>query len=90
MWNSSRVDLKAVIQPALGDKAQFITVAMGEVTLWVVVPRITTAAMQTLDDAPSCKFEQLIDLCGLTIQLTVTLALRGRVLAWFRICCPLA
>ncbi|MBK7654290.1 MAG: NADH-quinone oxidoreductase subunit C [Betaproteobacteria bacterium] len=57
-------DLKAVIQSALGDKAQSITVAMGEVTLNVRA-KDYLAAMQTLYDAPSCKFEQLIDLCGL-------------------------
>ena len=57
-------DLKEVLQSALGDKAQSITIAMGEVTLNVRAVDYL-AAMHILFDAPGCKFEQLIDLCGL-------------------------
>ena len=56
--------LKDTISLALGDKVKRIDVALGEVTL-VVRAADYLAAMQTLRDAPGCKFEQLIDLCGL-------------------------
>jgi len=55
--------LKDTISLALGDKVKRIDVALGEVTL-VVKAADYLAAMQTLRDAPGCKFEQLIDLCG--------------------------
>ncbi|RZL59784.1 NADH-quinone oxidoreductase subunit C [Variovorax guangxiensis] len=55
--------LKDTISLALGDKVKRIDVALGEVTL-VVRAADYLAAMQTLRDAPGCKFEQLIDLCG--------------------------
>lgn len=55
--------LKDVVAVALGDKARQITVALDEVT--VVVPAAHyLEAMQILRDAPQCRFEQLIDLCG--------------------------
>jgi NADH-quinone oxidoreductase subunit C len=56
--------IKLNLAAALGDKAQDISVALGEVT-------VTTRAvdylsvMQILRDAPTCQFEQLIDLCGM-------------------------
>ena len=56
--------LKDTISLALGDKVKRITVALGEVTL-VVKAADYLAAMQTLRDAPGCKFEQLVDICGL-------------------------
>jgi len=55
--------LKDTISLALGDKVKRIDVALGEVTL-VVRAADYLAAMQTLRDAPGCKFEQLVDLCG--------------------------
>ena len=55
--------LKDTISLALGDKVKRIDVALGEVTLQVKAADYL-AAMQTLRDAPGCKFEQLIDLCG--------------------------
>jgi len=56
--------LKDVIAQALGDKAREVRVALGEVT--VVVPAASyIEAMRTLRDAPACRFEQLIDLCGM-------------------------
>jgi NADH-quinone oxidoreductase subunit C len=56
--------LKDTITLALGDKVKSIAVALGEVTL-VVKAADYLAAMQTLRDAQGCKFEQLIDICGL-------------------------
>ena len=41
-----------------------IDVALGEVTISVSAANYL-GVMQTLRDAPACKFEQLIDLCGL-------------------------
>ena len=55
--------LKDTIISALGDKVASIAVALGEVTL-VVKAGDYLDAMQTLRDAPGCKFEQLIDICG--------------------------
>ena len=51
------------VTAALGDKVQRISVALGEVTLWVSAADYHAAAL-LLRDAPGCKFEQLIDLCG--------------------------
>ena len=48
---------------ALGDKVQKISIALGEVTL-EVAPADYLAAAHILQDAVGCKFEQLIDLCG--------------------------
>ncbi|WP_225784980.1 NADH-quinone oxidoreductase subunit C [Xenophilus sp. Marseille-Q4582] len=55
--------LQAHIEAALGDKIKRISLALGEVTV-VVDARHYHEAMKTLRDAPQCKFEQLIDLCG--------------------------
>ena len=48
---------------ALGELAQDVTLARGEVTI-TVAPANYLKAMQTLRDHAQCKFEQLIDLCG--------------------------
>ena len=56
--------LQDTLAAALGDLASHITVALGEVTVHVQASRYHDA-MQTLRDAAGCKFEQLIDLCGL-------------------------
>jgi NADH-quinone oxidoreductase subunit C len=56
--------LKANVEAALGDKLKRISLELGEVTV-VVDARHYHEAMKTLRDAPQCKFEQLIDLCGL-------------------------
>jgi len=56
--------LQAVVSAALGDKARSVTVALGEVTVQVA-PADYLDAMKTLRDAADCRFEQLIDLCGL-------------------------
>jgi len=56
--------LRATLEQVLGAKAKSVTVALGEVT--VVVPAADYLEVaQTLRDAPGCRFEQLIDLCGL-------------------------
>ncbi|MDB5889307.1 MAG: dehydrogenase subunit [Polaromonas sp.] len=54
----------AAVTGALGDKLKNLTVAFGEVTV-VVGARDYHAASLLLRDSPGCKFEQLIDLCGL-------------------------
>lgn len=48
---------------ALGDKVMKISVALGEVTVQVSAANYLAAA-QLLRDSAGCKFEQLIDLCG--------------------------
>ena len=56
-------DLKDTLATALGDRASSISVALDEVTVHVKASQYHDA-MQTLRDAPGCKFEQLVDLCG--------------------------
>ncbi len=55
--------LKDTVAQVLGDKAQHVAIALGEVTV-TVSPARYVDAMQLLRDAPGCRFEQLIDLCG--------------------------
>ena len=55
--------LKATVISTLGDKARRVSVALNEVTI-VVDAAHYLEVMQTLKDAPGCKFEQLVDLCG--------------------------
>ena len=55
--------LKDTLARVLGDKAKSISLALGEVTVTVKAADYL-AAMQVLRDAPECKFEQLIDICG--------------------------
>lgn len=55
--------IKDTVAGALGDKVASIAVALGEVTL-VVKAADYLEAMQLLRDAPGCKFEQLVDICG--------------------------
>ena len=55
--------VRDAVAAALGDQARDITVALGEVTVTVSASHYL-AAMQTLRDAPGCRFEQLVDLCG--------------------------
>ncbi len=55
--------LRDTLAAALGGKASEVHVTLDEVT--VVVPaEHYLQAMQILRDAPDCRFEQLIDLCG--------------------------
>ncbi len=51
------------IAATLGDKVRQLTIALDEVTL-VVAAADYLAAMQMLRDAEGCRFEQLVDLCG--------------------------
>lgn len=55
--------LKDNIAAALGTRARQITVALDEVTV-VVSAADYEGAMRVLRDADNCRFEQLIDLCG--------------------------
>jgi NADH-quinone oxidoreductase subunit C len=55
--------LKKTIADALGDKARHIGVALGELTVVVSAADYLDVA-KTLRDAPDCRFEQLMDLCG--------------------------
>ena len=55
--------LRDVVSAALGEKARSVTLAYGEVTVEVSADKYLEA-MQTLRNAPGCKFEMLVDLCG--------------------------
>ena len=57
-------ELRDHIAQALGALARSVTLARGEVTVVVAADQYLQA-MQLLRDAPTCRFEQLIDLCGL-------------------------
>ena len=52
------------VSAALGDKLKSITIAFNEVTATVKAADYVAAAT-LLRDSTSCKFEQLIDLCGI-------------------------
>jgi NADH-quinone oxidoreductase subunit C len=56
--------LQAALEAALGDAIKSLVRERGEITLTVTAGRYA-AAMQTLRDHPTLKFEQLMDLCGL-------------------------
>ncbi len=60
---ASAQQLSDTIALALGDKVKSISVAFGEVTLSVAA-RDYLAAATLLRDSAGCKFEQLVDLCG--------------------------
>lgn len=55
--------VRDAVAAALGDKAKRIDLKHGEVTV-VVTPQNYLAAAQILRDHEACRFEQLIDLCG--------------------------
>ncbi|OGB31226.1 MAG: NADH-quinone oxidoreductase subunit C [Burkholderiales bacterium RIFCSPLOWO2_12_FULL_61_40] len=55
--------LQEAILAVLGDKVKRSSINLGELTV-VVSAGDYHAAAQSLRDAPACKFEQLIDLCG--------------------------
>jgi len=59
--------LRDTVAAALRTRAQSVEVARGEVTL-TVAPADYLAAMRDLRDAAGCKFEQLIDLCGVDMS----------------------
>lgn len=56
-------DIRKAVESALGSKAQRISIALDEVCVWVKADDYLVAATLLRDD-PACKFEQLIDLCG--------------------------
>jgi NADH-quinone oxidoreductase subunit C len=56
-------ELKKNIATALGSKARQITLALDEVTVTVAAADYLES-MRILRDSDACKFEQLIDLCG--------------------------
>ena len=56
--------LQTQITETLGTKVKSITLALGEVTVVVGAADYLEAAT-LLRDAPGCRFEQLIDLCGM-------------------------
>ena len=55
--------LRDVVSAALGEKARSVTLAYGEVTVEVSADKYLDV-MQILRNAPDCKFEMLMDLCG--------------------------
>jgi NADH-quinone oxidoreductase subunit C len=55
--------LKETLSATLGSKAKSIELKLGEVTVTVASADYLEVA-KTLRDAPGCKFEQLVDLCG--------------------------
>ncbi|MBB3177774.1 NADH-quinone oxidoreductase subunit C [Variovorax sp. Sphag1AA] len=56
--------LQTQITETLGSKAKSVTVSLGEVMVVVGASDYLSAAA-LLRDAPGCRFEQLIDLCGM-------------------------
>ena len=56
--------LGETIASVLGSKAKSVKIALGEITVTVAASDYLAAAT-LLRDAPGCKFEQLMDLCGL-------------------------
>ena len=55
--------LGETIAAMLGDKAESVKIALGEVTVTVAAADYLASAI-LLRDASGCKFEQLIDICG--------------------------
>ena len=55
--------LRDTLALALGERAESVQVSLDEVTLVVKASNYLEAA-RVLRDAPGCRFEQLIDLCG--------------------------
>jgi NADH-quinone oxidoreductase subunit C len=55
--------LRDAVAAALGAKAKSVDLKLGEVTVLVAAPDYLEAC-RILRDAPGCRFEQLIDLCG--------------------------
>ena len=56
--------LSAGLQNVLGDALVQATERLGELTL-IIKPQAYASAMTALRDHPDCRFEQLIDLCGM-------------------------
>ena len=60
----SATQLGDTITAVLGDKVKSLKIALGEVTVTVAAADYLASAI-ALRDAAGCRFEQLIDLCGL-------------------------
>ena len=56
-------DIQAAVEAALGSKVQRIAIALAEVTVWVKAEDYLASALALRDHA-DCRFEQLLDLCG--------------------------
>ena len=56
-------DIRTAVVAALGDKIRQISIHLGQVTVAVSAADYYAAAL-ALRDAPGCRFEQLMDLCG--------------------------
>ena len=56
--------LSVCLQNLLGDALVQAVARLGELTL-IVKPQAYAVAMRALRDHPDCRFEQLIDLCGM-------------------------
>ena len=56
--------LSVCLQNVLGEALVQASVRLGELTL-IVKPQTYASTMSTLRDHPDCRFEQLIDLCGI-------------------------
>lgn len=56
-------DTRDAVVAALGDKLKRISIDFGQVTVEVAAEHYYSAALLLRDD-PSCRFEQLMDLCG--------------------------
>lgn len=55
--------VRDAVAAALGDKARRVDLKHGEVTV-IVAAKDYLEACRVLKDAPDCRFEQLIDVCG--------------------------
>ena len=70
-------ELRDAVAAVLGEAAREIAVALDEVT--VTVAQVDyLAVMETLRDAPHCRFEQLIDLCGMDYSTWREVGTEGR------------
>ena len=56
-------EIRDAVAAALGDKVRALTIALDEVTLVVSAADYLQSMLQ-LRDAPGCRFDQLVDLCG--------------------------
>lgn len=70
-------ELKKNIAAALGAKARQITLALDEVTVTVAAADYLES-MRILRDSDACKFEQLIDLCGVDYSAYADAVQEGR------------
>jgi len=61
---ATHASLSVCLQNVLGDALVQAIERLGELTL-IIKPQAYASAMTALRDHPDCRFEQLIDLCGL-------------------------